>query len=633
MPILGIAAGLLPFIALFLFIFAFSRKSPENLQAALAKATLLWGILIVAETNALSMSGLLARGPITIFWTITTICSIFTIPKLNKSKGSGKFGIDRFSIAIGSICFLTLVAALAYPPNYPDSLSYHLPRVMHWLQNGSLAPYFTSNERQIGMAPFNAWVILQSVAISGTDYLVNLPQWLAFCGSIATSWHIAGQLGLNQFARKLTAFFFCTTPIAIMQAANSENSLIVTYWLALFFSAFLDWLRKPGWQPALLIGCSLGLALLTKGNAAPIAIPFVLYIAWICLRHLKKLIVMGAVMAILVVIINMPHFYRNYTATGQLFLSAEKNILSRPGPALIAVNATYNFLLQEPWLVAAFTKKGWSNFATSLGVDDSNKTLFPWGGIETARSNLVPSDNDGQSPIHALAILMAITWLIYKRPPNLRSYLALFLASLFCFIALLCWQPWGARLQLPFFVLAAPLVGYLLASLSSSLIRKTSILILAASAVMPLFFCLEHPLGPPSVLSGFRENIGHFLTSSREENYFNMWRSARNSYLAALDYLVDNKAVSIGLDLGDNGIEHPLWAILAKKMNPPPRISHIGSPYPQNGERPDYIFRQPLKVFGQLPEAVILKKDLNGYKQVFPDPLPPGESHKRNSAE
>lgn len=583
---------------------------------AAATGSVVWSLLILIQANLLSFLDLLAAGPILFFWLFYLAVALLALFSIRK-KISIEWNFPRAWMPVFLILAFTLIGALAYAPSFHDSLAYHITRVMHWLQNGSMAPYATSIDRQIGMAPFNAIVIMQSMAINGDDYFVNLPQWLAFAGCVCGAAHLCRQLGASDKARVLSAFYFCSLPIAIMQSGNSESSLIATFWLCVFTSSFLNWRESPGLHDSAMLGASLGLAILSKGIAYPVALPFVICIAWKCLSRFKTCFLYGALAAAIILAINLPHFYRNYTATHSLVLSAERNIILKPYPGLVAVNALFNFLSQEPWIANLAPGKGWSNLAASLGVDDHDPVLFPWRGIETVRTNMVPSDIDGQSPLHAILILFFIPWLIWRRPPGSGFYLGLVCATFLVFFTLITWQPWVARLHLPFFLLCAPLMGVALTRLAWSKIRTGLLLGLGVTSFMPLFFCLEHPLGPTVVIEGYRPNIAHFLTSSRDEQYFNLWRDIRKSYIAAANYLAEQKPAAVGVDLADDGQEYPLWAILRKKLGDKmPRIVHAIPPWPADG--PEYIFRQRHSSFSVMPNPEVFKKSDGKYVKVFP---------------
>lgn len=612
--------GLLPFLALCLTILCF--RAHQALFSAIAWGATVWTAALVVETNLLSAFDLLSKTPILGFWLLYTgVAVCLLLPRLGKISLRPDFSVPRLFFAC--ILSVTLFLALAYAPSYPDSLTYHLPRIMHWLQNGSLRPYPTSIDRQIGMAPLNAWICLQSVAIGNRDWFVNLPQWLAFAGLLPGVTRLVAQLGYGRKQGLLAAFFFCTVPIAIMQSGNSESCLIVTFWLCVFVSAFLDWWRAPDWHTSALIGASLGFAILSKGVAYPVALPFVACIAYRCLVHFRRDFLYGLLAAALVVAVNVPHLARNYAAAESVVVSAERNIVPKPSVPLFAVNALYHFLLQEPWLTGLLSPQQWSGLAARLGVDDHDAAFFPWRGIEEARTNLVPCDNDGQSPAHALLLLLVTPFLIYRRQRGTGLYLGLFCGSFGLFCAFMTWQPWAARLHLPWFMLGAPLAGIALMDLASRALRATILVVLGATAFMPLFFCLEHPLGPASWLASYRENIGHFLTASRDEQYFNFWRATREPYMAAVEWLAARKPETIGVDLADDGMEYPLWGMLGKRLPKMPKITHTPAPYPQNG--PQFIFKLHHSAFSRLSAPVIYEKTATGYEPAFPARATPPE--------
>lgn len=442
--------GLLPFVALGLNILYF--RTHQVLFSAIAWGATAWTAALVVETNLLSALGALSQKPILGFWLLyCCVSGCLLLPRMRKISFRPNFSLPGLFFAF--VLAITLFLALAYAPNYSDSLAYHLPRIMHWLQNGSLAPYPTSIDRQIGMAPLNAWIHLQSMAIGQNDWFVNLPQWLAFAGLLPGVMRLAAQLGYGRKQGLIAAFFFCTLPIAIMQSGNSESCLIVTFWLCVFVSTFLDWWRAPGWRDSILLGASLGFAILAKGVAYPVALPFIACVAYKCLVHFRRNFLYGLLAAAIIVGLNVSHLYRNYTATDSVLASSERNIVPKPSGALLAVNTLYHFLLQEPWLTGLQTPQQWSGLAARLGVDDHDARLFPWRGIEEARTNMVSSDIDGQSPAHALLILLVIPYLIYKRRAGVGLSLSLSLPVLRLFLPLLRVHDLAAMGSAPAFAL------------------------------------------------------------------------------------------------------------------------------------------------------------------------------------
>lgn len=144
---------------------------------SVARGALAWCLVVWLQTNILSWLDLIDGTIIAVFWLLyfAALC-----PFLYKFKSSWRLAsIKGWSWIFAIILFFTLVVAIAYPPNNYDVLTYHMPMVAHWVQNHTMAPYPTSVDRQIGMAPFNAMITLQSYAPDRLDYFVNLGSgWL-----------------------------------------------------------------------------------------------------------------------------------------------------------------------------------------------------------------------------------------------------------------------------------------------------------------------------------------------------------------------------------------------------------------------------------------------------------------------
>ena len=77
------------------------------------------------------------------------------------------------------VWLIALTLAIVSPPNNWDSMTYHLPRVMQWIQNGSVEHFATGNARQLVQPPLSSYAALQSIITTRQDYLVNLIQWIS----------------------------------------------------------------------------------------------------------------------------------------------------------------------------------------------------------------------------------------------------------------------------------------------------------------------------------------------------------------------------------------------------------------------------------------------------------------------
>ena len=78
---------------------------------------------------------------------------------------------------------LVVISIKTVPYNW-DSMTYHLPRIMHWIQNGSINHYSTNIVRQVTSPTFAEVSNMHIYLLSGeTDLYVNLLQTFSFIQS------------------------------------------------------------------------------------------------------------------------------------------------------------------------------------------------------------------------------------------------------------------------------------------------------------------------------------------------------------------------------------------------------------------------------------------------------------------
>lgn len=102
-------------------------------------------------------------------------------------------GLLLWGVTAAVITFLGWVA-LDFPTTTGDSLTYHLARIMHWIQDQSVAHYPTHNCRQNELGPWAEYATTNLHLLWGGDRLVNLVQWLAMVGSVIVTTWMAEQL-------------------------------------------------------------------------------------------------------------------------------------------------------------------------------------------------------------------------------------------------------------------------------------------------------------------------------------------------------------------------------------------------------------------------------------------------------
>ena len=190
--------------------------------------------------------------------------------------------------AVGYQAFLVV----ATPPNNYDSLTYHLPRVVAWLQQGHVG-YFDAATARANAFPGNAELgILYTVALLGRDTLAALPQFLAELTVLACVYGTGRRLGFGRPAAVFAAFLTATLSQFALQAVTTQNDLVVASFIAaaIYFVVGSDRRELP------LAALAMGLAVGTKLTGV-LALPLIITAALLLLprRRVAELAAWGAV--------------------------------------------------------------------------------------------------------------------------------------------------------------------------------------------------------------------------------------------------------------------------------------------------------------------------------------------------
>jgi hypothetical protein len=298
-----------------------------------------WGAALVAITEILSAYGRLGRLELVVSW-ITFAAIAFALGRRSRAAVVSPTAATRHSFAdldslsraqlaaIASLLLVALFLAYVAAPATADSMTYHLPRIQHWIQNRSVAPYPTNSERELWPGPGAEFIMLHLEILSGGDRGATLLQWAAYAADIAIVSLIASQLGVTLRGQATAAFLAATIPGAVAQATGSQVELVFAFWLACAVSLGLRLRvmeRGDRWLgTALVFGAAIGLAVLTKATAYLYFAPFALWFLVSSLRGARSTALFCWVIAGLIAIaINAPQYSRNF--------SVYHNLLGRPG--------------------------------------------------------------------------------------------------------------------------------------------------------------------------------------------------------------------------------------------------------------------------------------------------------------
>jgi hypothetical protein len=461
------------------------------------------------------------------------------------------------------------ISAWFSAPNNGDSMTYHLPRQVYWIQNHSLAHYPTHVMLQNAMEPFSEFVGMHLMLLSGGDRWANLVQWFSLLMILSVVSLIARDLGANRKGQLLAALLTVSIPPVYIFASNTKNDLVLALWVCIlaWWAVRVYHERECGRAGAALIGFTVGLALLTKGTSpAFVAAPCLVIVAAI-IRSRRGVFLTAAIISVCTILLTAGHWTRNFRS--ELYRSW------KPG------------VVQESFTPAATVSNVMRNLTLHMGLPGSRYNAILKALVERAHSwiGADPQDprttykktsyeisyephHEDQTPDGAHLILICLT-LVLSLPLGQRIdrrrfflYLSFPLAGFFLFCFLLKWAPWHTRLHIPLLCLFMPPVAVVL---TKTPLRFGLPLVLAgiSLALYPTFTNNSRPLfGIHSV----------FRTDRTTQMFFNR-PTIKKGAVASANLVAELRPETIGLQFRSLEWEYPLQRLIMDRLPYAPSFS------------------------------------------------------------
>ena len=452
-------------------------------RAILLVCAIVIGAFLAVAAELLSLLTLFKFWPVLFLWILAGAWVAIVLYRQFKKgnitasfRGWAHLDLILF-LTIAFLLAIALASGLFCPPNTWDSMVYHLPRQVRWIQQGNLAHFGTHHIYQLFQPPLAEIISAQLLILTSWDHLLGLVQWAAMVLNLCVSSLIAKQLGTSRRGQLLTGLLCLSVPIAFMQASNTKNDLIFSLWFLV-----LAWLAlrlhqgtRCGTIMAGLIGCGFGLLLLTKGTALILGFPLCIFtgIALVrrCGRDFWK---PGLIILFCVVVLNAGHARRNYDAFGSPLIPASdrtrfQNQALSPGLLLSRVLRDTSYHLGTPFEVLnrSFENSlSWIHQALNLDLNDPRTT---WSGARFGVKYMPGDEYHAGAPVHLFLVAVFFVLLYpFRRVVTENGFWLLLSLPPACFL-LLCillrWIPtYGSRSHVPILFLMAPLLGRLFSS-------------------------------------------------------------------------------------------------------------------------------------------------------------------------
>ncbi len=452
-----------------------------------------------------------------------------------------------------SICILGILFIVGsyYPPNNWDSMTYHLARMGHWIQNESVDFYPTTIQRQNYLGPLAEYFLTVLFLFDQTETFLFFSQWLSLLGILAVVSLLVQKISTKDTgAQKTSLLVVLFIPLTLFQSVTTQNDLVVSFFILSFFYFLFS---KKSW---FLISLTFVLALLTKMIAIfYLCIPL-LY--WFRIQWKEKNYRKVFLFFTVVCFFYFPHAYRNVVwYKHPLGIQPSHFIVSNLLPQYVLVNGFKNISLQfqTPYrTLNSYTMYFVKGLGQLLHVDLNDDRIRYENQNYTISINFFDHDDAG-AVLYVLLTTLMMCFYFYKKgkPKFEKRYVLLVAIGAMFVIFMFAWQVSATRFQLPLLLLLSPIVAVHIKHLGS--IEKY---ILAVMTVFSLWLIWNNYTHPLSQLGQF-ENI--------ETSRYRKKRGLYNEYTFLTQYITANKIHTIGVITNGDDWEYPLWYYLYKQSD------------------------------------------------------------------
>ena len=500
---------------------------------------------------------------------------------------------------------LLFLAIRTVPYNW-DSMTYHLSRLYHWKQNGSVAHYATSIDRQVASPVLGAFVNLHVyVMCGGSDIFINLLQAVSFLTNGILIYVIAKRLSCTPRYCVLATVLYYTTPIAFAEALTTQVDNFSTLWMLCFVYLLLEFLnleKQIIWnreclERVLALSVCIAFGYLTKPS---VCISMVLFAFWLflivikrkdkCLTIVSYLLVSGVLMVMLL----LPELLRNISTFGAISSPGvgQRQLIGSLYYKNVLLNCLKNFTFNLPsvWIYGG-TEMLWKFvvWVAQVGSIDINNPAIAEDGKEFYMHGPQTYGHDtAVNPIVVTLMIICVIffvvrnrkWSVAKRQlGELRNqFFVVAVISFMAFCAVLRWEPFVSRYMISYFAILCPAI-----SMQTELFfsergngnwdkGQSFLAIVYFVSIVELYglICCHGKIA---------------MGSDRPEGYFHNNTWIMEDYKAAANYVNENSNETVGLCLGGDTYEYPLLQLLDKELH----IEHVNvSNYTKKYENADF---------------------------------------------
>lgn len=512
------------------------------------------------------------------------------------------------------------LALITTPYNW-DSMTYHLPRIVHWAQNHSVAHFATNSIRQVSSPVLGEFVNLHVyILCRGHDLLFNLLQAASYLTCAVTVAAIAGRLSCDRRFRFLTALLYMSMPIAFAEALTTQVDNFAAVWLLFFVYRLLEYTdsEKPmrfDRSTVCRVG-AMGLCVawgyLAKPSVCVGMVVFALWLLLVCIRRKDRVrdlagIFLGALP--FVALPMTPEILRNFKSFGAYASpsAGAQQLVATGQPAYLFVNFLKNFSFNMP---TPLVKDGHEIFAgiavtaaKLLRVDLDAEAISEAGreyGLHEAGNY---GYDTAMGPVVLWLFIFCVLWVLLRFGKTQwdkcgRGYVTAAALSFAAFCTVLRWEPFVGRYMISYLALLCPVISTVVQAQTKGE-RRAPLRWGIMGTVC--FLCVMEMVS----LSRYHFKIWEEHARTRPYSYFAGRWDEMAPYAALTDAIKSQGYENVGLYLNKaDDYEYPFWAMLDGCRLEHVLVENETAGYADGTFVPDCIIW-----FGALPEEEV---EING---------------------
>lgn len=565
--------ALIPITLLFVLFNQTSRT--KDIVHLFSGSLVVWMLILYAITEVLSINNNISHIGILISWIIVCGVLISLIIGLHiKNKNDFeiiniiKKNFNKFSIFLLIISISVIVLSILTVPYNSDSMSYHLPRIMFWVQNKSVAHYATDDARQLCSPMLSEFINLHSYLLLKSDLLFNTIQAFSYVFNIFFVYAISKEIGLNKNERRVATLLYLSMPITVAEAFSTQVDNFATVWMLVFAYECLLLIKKEKLElnkstisSLIIAGASLGIGYLTKPT---VCISMVIFaVALIIVRIIKhdkaKTVILSPLISgFSATVIVIPELLRNvitYNAISDNIVGA-RQVVGTLNPLYIFVNFIKNLFFTLPVKLINISEyvlyKTVLIISDLLNVDIDSPLISECGRayhVGTASPGHDVAINPLQVWLFIFSLIIVVYCLIKKRKVC-DTYSICSFVSFIAILNIIIWEPYETRYEISYLALICP--GVVLV-FSNFLKGKNKI---AFNSIVS-FLCIV------SFVNCFSYHSLKCLQDSNQRpiGYFSGYTPSLDSYENVLNKISEKGYTKVGLTSDEYTVIYPFWAI------------------------------------------------------------------------